>query len=251
MVNHSPKMTKTLELVHPRGTLKVPVRTLVMKCNLFADNPMLAGPPYSVRAPVSMEDFRQFVSALKDKDVEVTNRNFGGLSLLCDEFRFTALSERLSAFRKSADFKEVATAEVRQSQTAASLAVLPPLDRPFRFMAKGVTLECDVSEAASVSAAVREQFSVDACACTFFLSDVGVLSSLRCIISGSAVSDQRSLSTLGRQLCNPMLELQSVCSETHRFDLNSIDLSSLSVDSVDQILTEGLFYIESEDDLFL
>jgi hypothetical protein len=118
-------------------------------------------------------------------------------------------------------------------------------------MAKGVTLECDVSEAVAVSAAVREQLSVDACACTFSVSDVGVLDALRCIISGSAVSDERSLSTLGRQLCNPMLELQSVCSKTDRFDLNSIDLSSLSVDALDQILTEGSFYIKSEDDLFL
>jgi hypothetical protein len=129
--DHSPRMTKTLELVHPRTTLKVPIRRMVLKYNLFADDPMLARAPYSVRAPVSIHDFRQFVSALTDKDVEVTNRNFGGLSLLSDEFRFEALSERLSAFRQSADFKEVVIAEVRQSQTAASLAVLPRLDRSF------------------------------------------------------------------------------------------------------------------------
>jgi hypothetical protein len=242
-------MTETLELVHPREALKIPIQTLVLKCNLFADDPKLARTPYSVRAPVSVDDFRQFVLALEDQDVEVTNMNFGGLSLLCDEFRFAALSERLSAFRQSPDFKEVVIAEVRQSQTAASLAVLPPLDRSFTFMSKGVTLECDVSEAVSVSAAVREQLSVDACA--FSLSDVGVLDSLRCIISSSAVSDARSLSTLGRQLCNPMLELQSICSETDRFDLNSINLSSFSVDALDQILTEGSFYIEREDDLLL
>jgi hypothetical protein len=42
-VDHSSKMTKTLELVHPRETLKVPLRTLVMKCNLFTDDPILAG----------------------------------------------------------------------------------------------------------------------------------------------------------------------------------------------------------------
>jgi hypothetical protein len=108
-----------------------------------------------------------------------------------------------------------------------------------------------VSEAVAVSAAVWEQLSVDACACTFSLSDVGLLDSLRCIISDSAVSNERSLSPLGRQLCNPILELQSVCPETDRFVLNSIDLSSLSVDALDQILTEGSFYIESEDDLFL
>jgi hypothetical protein len=39
--------------------------------------------------------------------------------------------------------------------------------------------------------------------------------------------------------------------KTDRFDLNSINLSSLSVDALDQILTEGSFHIESEDDLFL
>jgi hypothetical protein len=244
-------MTKTLELVHPRETLKVPFRTLVLKCNLFSDDPALACAPYSVQAPVSVDDFRQFVLALEDKDVEMTNANFGGLSLLCDEFRFTPLSERLSAFRQSADFKEVVIAEVRHSQTAASLAVLPRLDRSFTFMANGVRLECDVSEAVAVSAAVRQQLSVDACAYTFSLIDVGLLDSLRCIISGTAVSDERSLSALGRQLCNPMLELQSVCPETDRFDLNSIDLSSLSVDALDQILTEGSFYIKSEDNLFL
>jgi hypothetical protein len=118
-------------------------------------------------------------------------------------------------------------------------------------MAKGITLECDVSEAVSISTAVREQLSVDACACKFFLSDVELFDSLRCIISGSAVSDERSLFTLRRQLCIPMMESQSVCSETDQFDLNSIDLSSLSVDALDQILTEGSFYIESEDDLFM
>jgi hypothetical protein len=78
-----------------------------------------------------------------------------------------------------------------------------------------------------------------------------VLDCLQCVISGSAVSDERPLSTLGRELCNPVLELQSVCPETGRFDLNSVDLSTLSVDALDQILTEGSFSIESEDDLFL
>jgi hypothetical protein len=48
-----------------------------------------------------------------------------------------------------------------------------------------------------------------------------------------------------------MLELQSVYPETDRFDLNSIDLSPFSVDALDEILTEGSFYIEREDDLFL
>jgi hypothetical protein len=118
MIDDLSKMTKTLELVHPRKTLKVPIRTLVMKCKLFADDPMLAGAPYSVRAPVSVEDFCQFVSVLEDKNVEVTNANIGSFSLLCDEFRFTVLSERLSAFWQPPDLKasmEDSEARVRLS----------------------------------------------------------------------------------------------------------------------------------------
>jgi hypothetical protein len=51
------------------------------------------------------------------------------------------------------------------------------------------------------------------------------------------VLDGASMSALRRQLCDTMLELQSVCSETDRFAINSIDLSSLSVDAVDEILS--------------
>jgi hypothetical protein len=72
----------------------------MMQCNLFADDPVLLCAPYKVRTPVSVDDFRQFVSALEDTDVEVTNANFRGLSLLCEEFRFAALSERLSTTLK-------------------------------------------------------------------------------------------------------------------------------------------------------
>jgi hypothetical protein len=50
----------------------------------------------------------------------VTNANFGGLSLLCDEFHFAALSERLSAFRRSASFREVAAMEDSEARLRIS-----------------------------------------------------------------------------------------------------------------------------------
>jgi hypothetical protein len=75
-------MTKTLEFLRPRKTLKVPIR-----------------------APASVDRFRQFVVVLEDRDVEQTNANVGILSLLCDEYRFFCLSEPLSAFQQSAFFK--------------------------------------------------------------------------------------------------------------------------------------------------
>jgi hypothetical protein len=70
-----------------------------------------------MRAPVSVGDFRQVVSGLGDKGVEVTNKNLSGLSLLCDEFRFAGLSERLSPFWQSAHCNEVAT-WIRSSEPA-------------------------------------------------------------------------------------------------------------------------------------
>jgi TPR repeat protein len=113
-------MSKKLKLVHAKKTRKVPVLNLVQKCTRFANDPLLFGAPYAVLAPVSVADFRQFVSALKDKKVEVTNANFNGLSLLSDEFGFVGLSERLSAFRHSQNFNEVMveSAEARQRRLA-------------------------------------------------------------------------------------------------------------------------------------
>jgi hypothetical protein len=52
----------------------------------------------------------------------VTDANIGGLSLLCDEFRFTALSEHLSAFRQSADLTKVSVLE--DSETRLRISVL-------------------------------------------------------------------------------------------------------------------------------
>jgi hypothetical protein len=55
--------------------------------------------------PVSVDDFRQFILAADNQEVEVTNASFGGFSLLYDEFLFENLSGRLSAFRQSTDLK--------------------------------------------------------------------------------------------------------------------------------------------------
>jgi hypothetical protein len=52
------------------------------------DDSVFAASPHSVREPVSGDDFRQFVLALEDTNVEVTNANFRGFSLLCDKVGF-------------------------------------------------------------------------------------------------------------------------------------------------------------------
>jgi hypothetical protein len=70
-------MAKAVSLVHPREMVKVLARTLVLKCKLFADDPTLLATPYALKSSVSVDDFRQFVSALEGDAVAVTNKNIG------------------------------------------------------------------------------------------------------------------------------------------------------------------------------
>jgi hypothetical protein len=124
------------------------------------------------RVLVSIDDFHQFVSLLENQDVEVTNANFGGLSLLCDEFRFAALSERLSAFRQSADFKEMATMEDPEARLRLSGLEERLLQRDDDFAALRQTQE---STAAALTAAVADRGAIctrTACEC-FLLKDNG------------------------------------------------------------------------------
>jgi hypothetical protein len=60
---------------------------------------------------VSLEDFRDFVSALEDKPININDRNFSGLSQLSEEFGFQMLSKKLSAHRRSPGLSSAQTAE--------------------------------------------------------------------------------------------------------------------------------------------
>jgi hypothetical protein len=79
-------------LVHPLRTFQVQSRLIVRKCDLFADNPILAASPYTVQSHVSLTDFGEFVSLLEGNAATITNDNFKGLSALSNEFRFGDLA---------------------------------------------------------------------------------------------------------------------------------------------------------------
>jgi uncharacterized coiled-coil protein SlyX len=81
------------------------------KCNLFKNNPDLVFAPYRIQSGVSLEDFRDFVSALEDKLIKINDRNFPGLSQLSEEFGFQALSKKFSAHRRSPGLSSAQTAE--------------------------------------------------------------------------------------------------------------------------------------------
>jgi hypothetical protein len=113
-------MAKTISLIHPQQRFQVLEQLLIQKCDLFRDSPSLTLSPYTLISQVSQSDFGTFVSALEGASLSITNDNMGGLSLLSEEFRFGALSERLSQFRKSDDFKENGTMEVLEARKRLS-----------------------------------------------------------------------------------------------------------------------------------
>jgi chromosome segregation ATPase len=111
---------------------------MINKCGLFKDNLSLFGSPYRVKSSVSVEIFREFVSALNNDafEIYITNENFAALSLLCEEFDFHALARRVwallsywssvAALEKRADAQACATAGLQTevaglSRTVASL----------------------------------------------------------------------------------------------------------------------------------
>jgi hypothetical protein len=57
------------------------------------------------------------------------------------------------------------------------------LEGAFTFLAKDTTLECSIGQAVALPPAVRTQLSVDARAHTSALKDVGVVDSIRCLLS--------------------------------------------------------------------
>jgi hypothetical protein len=65
----------TLELVRP-------VRTQMMRFNLFADEHMLLSAPSAVRALVAVDALLQLVLPLPEKDVEVANANSRSFSIV-------------------------------------------------------------------------------------------------------------------------------------------------------------------------
>jgi hypothetical protein len=157
-----------------------------------------------------VSDFREFVSALEDTTVKVTNNNFRGLTQLCEEFHFQDLAGQVSQFRDSSDFKEDAIQDTTVPVPVPMTEINhcgALLEGGFKFMGENTTFECSVGHAIALSPAVREQLSVDACARTFSLRDATAVDSIRRLLSGDEVSIIRSPAGLGQQICSPALEL--------------------------------------------
>jgi hypothetical protein len=81
---------------------------LTKKCDTFKLKPNLLQRPYVVKSQVSLDVFKDFLSALEDKGLIITSENFDGLSDLSLEFGFGHLSSDLAQWQESQE-SEVST----------------------------------------------------------------------------------------------------------------------------------------------
>jgi hypothetical protein len=107
-----------VELIHSQGSHRVSVVPLITKCDLFKNNPGLTISPSLVQSAVSLDEFREFSSALKDQPIDIKDRNLAVLSQLTEEFGFEALLAKLSIHQRLLGLTDAQAAEVRSRLSA-------------------------------------------------------------------------------------------------------------------------------------
>jgi hypothetical protein len=251
----------SVTLVHPEATLTVPVIHAIKKCDLFRNNRILAATPYAVQSPVSLSIFQEFVSALEGKAVTITDTNCAAFQQLSDEFGFKELSAQLSKFCQPS--KDPLKQQIVNPLTRAQNALL---SESFLFLVNGTVIGSDIAEAATLCSAVREQLSVDGCARKFVLTDRRIaavdIRSLQLLLSGEGITIRGSQGFLCGLLENVNLELLFLgCSKSdnrmnlselmmeRRIDLESVDVSVISVEELDSLLSNESVSVGSEDGL--
>jgi hypothetical protein len=118
------------------------------------------------------------------------------------------------------------------------------------FVVNGTEFAGDIAEAVTLSPAVQDHLTVDACSRRFIISDARIdpsaFLSLQSLFSSSSTATANShlpsLVLLSQQLLNPSLE-------QHFFSvLHSPDFTRLSLDAADDLLSRECFPTSSEDD---
>jgi hypothetical protein len=227
-------------LVHPEETLTVPISQAITKCSLFRNDLTLTSAPYFVQSPISLSIFRDFVSALEDKTINITSTNFRGLQQLSDEFGFHKFATQLSTFCYS-------SLNFQSEQIGSPLSRMRTslLTESFQFLTNNSVIESDLSEAAALFPAVREQLSVDGCALKFFVKDSGLESadihSFQLLFSNETISIQRSHGLLNYSKGDIQLNLSELMMKER--------ITELSVEALDSLLLSESVTIESEDSL--
>jgi hypothetical protein len=250
-----------LTLIHPEETVKVPTLQVITKCSLFQNNPTFLISPYKIQSSVSLSIFQEFISALEGKAVKITDTNLTELQRLCEEFGFEGSSAEFSKFFERS----------KDSQERPIGSPLPQfrkgfLNETFQFIVNGTEIEMEIAVAAALFPAVGEQLSVDGCGRKFFVKDSGIEAAdihfLEFLLSGETISIGRSQRLLSGFFGNVNLEGQFLnCSKANirmnlsdlvkekRIDFESLDLSVLSVEALDNLFLSESISVESEDSL--
>jgi hypothetical protein len=87
------------ELLLDNRPISIPLGPLVMNCHIFQIRPTLLATPYEVQSRVSFDSLSVFVAAIGGFEAAISDDNINDLSLLCDEFKFTALSTSINEWR--------------------------------------------------------------------------------------------------------------------------------------------------------
>jgi hypothetical protein len=243
-------------LVHSEENREVSTLQIIKKCTLFRNNFSLLTTPYSIKSPIPLTTFQDFISIINGQSVPIADSHLFSLSTLCKEFGFTAFVSRLSK-----------SPHISDSLPRLQDALFPD---SFTFVVNGTIIESSLADAVSLSPAVQEQLSVDSCARQFILNESGIkptnILSLECLLSGEIIcfgqSDSHSLAFLSRNLGNSGLECLFVGRSKSgtqvnllkwptgsRLSLELIDLSELSVEALDSLLSNESISIQSEDAL--
>jgi hypothetical protein len=130
------------------------------KCSLFENNPTHTAAPYRVQSCVTLSLFREFVSALEGKAVEIMGTSLTGLERLWEEFGFKEFAAKLSEPSEDSQGRKLG------SPLSGVRSAL--LRESFQFIANGILVESSVAETAALFPAAREQLSVDGCVRKFF-----------------------------------------------------------------------------------
>jgi hypothetical protein len=140
------------------------------------------------------------------------------------------------------------------------------LNESFEFVVNGRVIESEVSETAALFPRIREQLSVDGCARKFFIHDSRIestdLRSLELVLSGEMKSEEGCqgclIGFLGNEIFDRLfLNFSKSTEEKNLFELKkksrinfeSMDVSVLSIESLDSLLLNESISVESEDAL--
>jgi hypothetical protein len=145
----------TVTLVHPAVTSQVSRRELFNNATLFESHPELLRQPYAIKSVVSLPVFTEFVSALNDKPITITNENFDGLSQLSREFGFNSLSAKLAEFRGSAKFR----GEVRPLDADARNLLSTVDERQQQFEAELLLVQSEIVVQAKAIASIVDRLA--------------------------------------------------------------------------------------------